>query len=47
MLIWSIKLELYLMIVSVLIKIKFEHIQISVSKIGILMSKAACINPWT
>ena len=40
------KLELRLMLVSVLLKIKFGHTQISVPKIGILMSETACINPW-
>ena len=39
------KLELHLMVVSVLLKIKFGHAQISVPKIGIPMSKTACINP--
>ena len=40
------KLELRSMIVSVLLEIKFGHAQISVPKIGLLMSKTACINPW-
>ena len=35
------------MIVTVLLKIKFGHVQISVPKIGISMSKTACIIPWT
>ena len=35
-----------LMVVSVLLKVKFWHGQISVPKIGIPMSKTACINPW-
>ena len=39
------KLELRLMVVSVLLEIKFGHAQISVPKIGIPMSKNACINP--
>ena len=39
------KLELCLMVVSVLLKIKFEHAKISMPKIGILMPKTACINP--
>ena len=39
------KLELHLMIVSDLLKIKFTRTQISVPKIGIPMSKTACINP--
>ena len=39
------KLELRLMIVSVLHEIKFGHAQISVPKIGITMSETACINP--
>ena len=34
------------MVVSVLLKIKFGHAQISVPKIGIPMSKTACINPF-
>ena len=34
------------MVVSVLLKINFGHAQISVPKIGIPMSKTACINPW-
>ena len=33
------------MVVSVLLKIKFGHTQVSVPKIGILMSETACINP--
>ena len=33
------------MVVSVLLKIKFGHTQISVPKIGIPMLKTACINP--
>ena len=40
------KLELCLMVVSVLPKIEFGHTQISVPKIGIPMLKAAYINPW-
>ena len=40
------KLELCLMVVSDLLKIEFGHTQISVPKIGIPMSKTACINPW-
>ena len=39
------KLELCLMVVSVLLKIKFGHVQISVPKMSILMSTTACINP--
>ena len=39
------KLELRLMVVLVLLKMKFGHAQISVPKIGIPMSKTACINP--
>ena len=39
------KLELRLMNVSVLYKIKFGHTQISVPKIDIPMSETACINP--
>ena len=34
------------MVVSALLKIKFGQAQISVPKIGIPKSKAACINPW-
>ena len=34
------------MVVSVLLRIKFGHAQISVPKIGIPMSKTASINPW-
>ena len=33
------------MVVSILLKIKFGHTQISVPKIGIPMSKTGCINP--
>ena len=40
------KLELCLTVVSVLLKIRFGHTQISVSKIGIPISKTACIKPW-
>ena len=39
------KLELHLMIVSVSLKIKFGHAQISVPKISILMLETARINP--
>ena len=39
-------LEMRLMVVSVFLKIKFRHAQISVPKTGIPMSKSACINPW-
>ena len=39
------KLELCLAVVSVLLKIRFGHVQISVPKIGIPMLKAAFINP--
>ena len=39
------KLEFCLAVVSVLLKIKLGHAQIGVLKIGILMSKTACINP--
>ena len=38
-------LEMRLMVVSVFLKIKFRHAQISLPKIGIPMSKSACINP--
>ena len=34
------------MAASVLLKIKFGHAKISVPKIGILMSKTACIILW-
>ena len=40
------KLELCLMVISILLLIKFVPTQISVPKIGIRMSKTACINPW-
>ena len=40
------KLELGLMVVSVLLKIKFRHAQISMPNIGIPMSKTVCINLW-
>ena len=33
------------MVVSVIIEIEFAHTQISVPKIGILMSETACIKP--
>ena len=39
------KLELCITIVSVLLKIRFGHAQISVPKISIPVSKTACINP--
>ena len=39
------KLELCLTVVSILLKIRFGHIQISAPKIGIPMLKTACINP--
>ena len=38
------KLELFLTVVSVLLKIGFGHTQIIVLQIGILMSKTVCIN---
>ena len=44
LLISSKKLELRLMVVSVLLKTKSGHAQISVPKIGIPMSKIASIN---
>ena len=40
------KLELCLMVVSDLLKIELGHTQISVPKIGIPMSKTACIKLW-
>ena len=43
LLIWS-KNWNCVMVVSVFLKIKFRHVQISVTKIGIPMSKIACIN---
>ena len=39
------KMELCLAVVSVLLKIRFGYVQISVPKIGIPMLKAAFINP--
>ena len=39
------KLELRLTVVSVLLKVIFGHGQISLPKIGIPMSKTACIKP--
>ena len=39
------KLELCIMVVSVLFRVKFGHAHISVPKIGVPMSKTACINP--
>ena len=39
------KLELRLMVVSVLLKIKFGHAHIRVPKIGKSMLETACINP--
>ena len=39
------KLEMHLMVVTIFLKIKFRHAQISVPKIGIPMSETACINP--
>ena len=40
------KLQLCLMVISVLLKIKLGPTQISVPKIGIMMLKTASINPW-
>ena len=40
------KLELRLIVLSVLLKIKIGHAQINVPKIGKPMSKTAFINPW-
>ena len=40
------KLELCLMVVSVLLIIEFGHTQIIMPKIGIPLSITACINPW-
>ena len=40
------KLELHLLVVIILFKIEFGHAQITVRKIGTLMLKTACINPW-
>ena len=39
------KLEMCLTVVSVLLKVRFGHVQISVPKIGTPMSKTTCINP--
>ena len=39
-----IKLELHLLVGMILFKIEFGHVQISVPKIGTLMSKTVCIN---
>ena len=36
----------FVIVVSILLKIIFEHTQISVSKIGMPMSKITCINYW-
>ena len=38
------KQELCLTVVSILLKIRFRYAQISVPKIGVPMSKKACIN---
>ena len=35
----------HLFMILVLLKIEFQHVQISVPKIGIPMLKTACINP--
>ena len=40
------KTGIVLTVVPVLLKIRLGHAQISVHKIGIPMSKTACINPW-
>ena len=39
------KLELYLTVVSVLLKIRLGHVQINMPKISIPLSKTVCINP--
>ena len=39
-------LELRLLVVLILLKIKFEHAQINMDKTGIPMSKTVCINPF-
>ena len=39
------KLELLLLVVLTLLKIKFEHTQIIVRRVDITMSKTAWINP--
>ena len=39
------KLELCLTVVSVFLKVRFGHAQISVPKIGKLMSKTTCNQP--
>ena len=39
------KLELHLLVVIILFKMEFGHVQIGVPKIGEPMTKTACINP--
>ena len=39
------KLELHLLVVIILFKMEFRHVQIGVPKIGKPMMKTACINP--
>ena len=40
------KLDYVYWLLLFLIRIKFGHAQISVTKIGIPMSETVCINPW-
>ena len=40
------KLDCVYWLLLFLIRIKFGHAQISVTKIGIPMSETVCINPW-
>ena len=39
------RLKFDLLVVLILLKIKFAHVQINMPKIGIPMLEAACINP--
>ena len=38
------RMELHLLEVLILFKIKFEHTQVSVPKTGVLISKVACVS---
>ena len=40
------KLDYVYWLLLFLVRIKFGHAQISVTKIGIPMSETVCINPW-
>ena len=40
------KLELHLLVGMILFKTEFGHVQISVPKIGTLMSKTVCTTPY-